>query len=94
MYRLFIEAEFAYNGTSAWVNNHISNYRRLEPLTVWKVSDWHDGWENAEGKLLARAYARGNFYWGITIEGNEFIGNEVYEDLRVTCNMNGKIFRN
>lgn len=94
IYRIFVTADFAYNGAEAWAESVSSNYRRLMPLNAWKVSNWHNGWENSQGKLLARAYARGNFYWGYTVYGNEIVMNDVYEDLRVTCNMEGKIFRN
>lgn len=94
LWKAYIQAEFGYDGKKAWVNGKPYGYYSRGTLSIWQVSNWNTGWTNYEGRLGARAYARGNFHWGAEYEGNGLIVQDLNLDLRVSCNYKGIIFRN
>lgn len=94
VWEAYIEAEFGYDGEKAWVNGEPYGYYKRGILSLWQVSDWNVGWTNYEGSLGARAYARGNFHFGIEYDGNGLVIQDIPLDLRVSCNYKGKIFKN
>lgn len=94
IWTVFVEAEFGYDGEKVWVNgNPYGFYEKMGIINIWEVDDWHVDWTPEQGNLLARAYARGNFYWGLDVKGVGITFDNTVVDLRVSCNHNGTIFR-
>lgn len=94
LWEAYIEAEFGFDGQKAWVNGTPYGYYKRGNLSLWQVSDWDVDWTNYGGELGARAYARGNFHWGVEYDGNGLVIQELNLDLRVSCNYKGRIFKN
>lgn len=94
-----VQADFAYNGQKAWTESVNSYYETYNIAGgVWNVSNERDGSESLQGGTLARAYYRAQFHYGLEVSTpNSSFGirfQDVPVDVRVSCNLNGKIFKN
>lgn len=99
MWTATVEADFSYNGSQARVLD-VQGYYDTHNIAggLWKVENEREGSTLLENGKVARAYYRGRFYYGISISlpggGFDITMGEYNLDLRVSCNHNGKIFRN
>lgn len=94
-----VQADFAYNGKKAWTESVNSYYETYNIVGgIWNVSNERDGSESLQSGTLARAYYRAQFHYGLEIiTPNGSFGirlQDVPVDVRVSCNLNGKIFKN
>jgi len=95
LFKIHIESNFGYNGIKAWYAGGLSGYySRYISGGIWQVSNWQVGTTVINGGEYCRAYARGNFHFGIEYEGNGWIFQDVYEDVRVSVTRNGTVYRN
>lgn len=94
-----VEADFAYDYNSAWAESVVGYYKTYNIIGgMWSVDNENYGSEKVEGGKLSRAYYRGTFHYGLEANiGGTSTGLKVQTrpvDLRVSCNYQGKIFRN
>jgi len=61
---------------------------------LWQVSNWKYGTESVENGAYTRAYARGNFHYGLEYEGNGLVIQDIYEDVRVSVTKDGTVYKN
>ncbi|MDI6604474.1 MAG: hypothetical protein QME35_04970 [Thermoanaerobacteraceae bacterium] len=95
LFHIHIESKFGYNGSSAWyAGGLIGYYEKYFCGGIWQVSNWDTGTTVVNGGEYCRAYARGNFHWGLGYEGNYWSIQDVYEDVRVSVNYDGTVYRN
>ncbi len=95
LFRIHIESNFGYNGTKAWyAGGLVGYYSRYISGGIWQVSNWQVGTTVINGGEYCRAYARGNFHFGIEYQGIGWIFQDVYEDVRVSVTRNGTVYRN
>ena len=96
LYRIHVESNFGYNGVSAWYAGGLMGYyeRYFGPGGIWQVSNWDTGTTVVNGGEYCRAYARGNFHYGIEYQGIGWVIQDIYEDVRVSVNYDGTAYRN
>lgn len=95
LYHIHIESYFGYNGTQAWyAGGLVGYYQRYLAGGVWQVSNWEVGTTVINGGEYCRAYARGNFHFGLEYQGIGWIIQDVYEDVRVSVTRDGTVYVN
>ncbi|QSZ27680.1 hypothetical protein ACETAC_01890 [Aceticella autotrophica] len=96
LYRIHVESNFGYDGVSAWYAGGLMGYyeRYFGPGGFWQVSNWDTGTTVVNGGEYCRAYARGNFHFGIEYQGIGWVIQDIYEDVRVSVNYDGTVYRN
>ncbi|TCW33470.1 hypothetical protein EDC21_12128 [Thermohydrogenium kirishiense] len=94
LFHVHIEANFGYDGSKAWYAGGLWGYYERGTLSAWQVSNWETGTTVINNGEYCRAYARGNFHWGIEYEGNGLVVQDEYVDLRVSVTRNGDVWKN
>ncbi|MBU8576475.1 hypothetical protein ACQKEX_15100 [Bacillus pumilus] len=82
---------FKYNGSDvkaklndAWYNKGF--------LSIWQVSNWKKG-TYKKGKNYAELYGRGNFHFGLEIQGYGLVVQDQYIKVFLTANKKGSVWR-
>jgi hypothetical protein len=90
LYTMYVEGSFTYDGTTVDAHYDNSWYVR-EPLATvtWNVENWEEGsYEHSSG-TQSDIYGRGNFEWGIYIDGYGVTLQEYYNNLYLACDEDG-----
>lgn len=86
--RTYVEGNFSYNGTTVWLNSKRKNYR-----IIWPICTLYDEWltnEYTDGNRNVMRVQYQSMYKHISNFGQIWFA----DDNRVSCNMQGTIFRN
>jgi len=95
LFHIHIESYFGYDGVNASYGGGLSGYYEKGGLpNPWQVSNWEVGTTIVEGGSYCRAFARGNFHWGIEYQGVGIVLQDVYEDVRVSVTRDGTVYKN
>jgi hypothetical protein len=95
LWTVHVESHFGYNGSSAWYGGGLNAYyKRFFAGGIWQVQNWNYGTTVVNGGQYCRAYADGNFNWGVEIEGIGWLAQDIPVDLRVSCTEAGTIYKN
>lgn len=89
LFTISVTCKFKYNGSKASYHSGLDGYYKRGILSIWQVSNWQVGREQAGTSYTA--YAKGNFHYGFEIKGIGIIVQELYIKHVVTCSKTGKI---
>lgn len=67
--------------------HYIDSWYVRASATYWQVSNWEEGASNYG--TLSDIYGRGNFNWGMFINGYGVAIHEYYDNLYIRCDKNG-----
>lgn len=88
-YTLYTQGYFTYNGQT--VNAHyINSWYVRAYATYWQVSNWEKGGYDYIPHTRSDIYGRGNFEWGMFINGYGVAIHEFYDKIYIKCDQNGK----
>lgn len=87
---VWAEGYFEYDNVNA-PTAHIYDckYEKYGILNAWDVQDWEEGTPSNESNKTAKFYGSGNFYWGITYEGNGWKIQNKHITVGYSCNKSG-----
>lgn len=92
IFTIAVGSGFAYDGNKASYYGNFTAYYTRGTLSIWQVSNWATGHE-AVGTSY-RAYAGGNFHYGVEYQGVGLIIQDLYVQHVVTCSKTGSISNN
>lgn len=90
LYTMYVQGSFTYDGTTVDAHHENSWYvRDFHGTVFWNVDNWEGGsYEHSSG-TQSDIYARGNFEYGIFIDGYGITLEEYYNNLYLTCDEDG-----
>lgn len=91
IFTISVSSTFSYNGTKASYYSGFDAYYTRGFLSIWQVSNWVSGKE-AVGYSYS-AYAKGNFHFGLEVNGVGIVIQDFYIKHTVTCTKDGVISR-
>ena len=91
VWKAWVEGYFKYDGTNTPTPYLTNSGYEKGFLSVWKVSDWEDDTTTYANTKKAACYAKGYFYWGIEIPGEDIVFQDMHVDVRLYCDKDGNI---
>lgn len=92
VFTISVSSTFSFNGTRASYYSGFDAYYTRGFLSIWQVSNWASGKE-AVGSSYS-AFAKGNFHFGLEVDGIGIVIQDFYIKHTVTCSKDGAITRN
>ena len=91
IFTISVSSTFSYNGTKASYYSGFDAYYTRGFLSIWQVSNWVSGKETVGYSYSA--YAKGNFHFGLEVNGVGIVIQDFYIKHTVTCSKDGVISR-
>jgi Cu/Ag efflux protein CusF len=88
LFTVYTQGYFGYDYTNVaphFVNGWYTKYLAFNP---WTVSNWAAGGD-MYGSKTAEVYSKGNFHFGVVIEGNQIDIQDIYLKPYIRCNQYG-----
>lgn len=89
VYTLYTKGYFTYNGKTVDAHYIDSWYTRTAAV-YWQVSNWKEGSYEYSSGTRSDIYGRGNFQWGLYVNGSGLVIREFYDNLYIKCDQYGK----
>lgn len=80
--------------TKSWYDSGLVAKYERGFLSIWQVSNWTSGTEVVENGAYTRAYGRGNFHYGLEVQGTGLVIQDIFEDVRVSVTRDGTVYKN
>lgn len=93
LYTMYVEGYFTYDGTTVDAHHDNSWYvRNIQGTVFWNVENWEEGSYEYSSGTRSNMYGRGNFEYGIYIDGYGVTLKEYYNNLYLTCDEDGDYY--
>ena len=89
LFTIHTKGYFGYDGTKVEAH-HVDSWYTKGFLSVWQVSNFEEGGYNNDAGTYSEFYGRGNFHFGIEIDGRGIVITDKYLNLYVSCDKDGE----
>jgi hypothetical protein len=89
MYTVYTKGYFEYDGSTVEDHHYNSWYVRYGSINPWQVSNWEKGGYSHSSGTYAQIYGRGNFHYGLEVNGVGIIVQDDYVNLYIECDEDG-----
>jgi len=88
LFTIYTKGYFGYDGTEVEAH-HIDSWYTKGTLSIWQVSNFEEGGYNNDAGTYSEFYGRGNFHYGIEIDGIGIVITDKYMNLYVSGDKDG-----
>ncbi|HJH29864.1 MAG TPA: hypothetical protein C5S51_09275 [Methanosarcinaceae archaeon] len=88
LFTIYTKGYFGYDGTEVEAH-HVDSWYTKGFLSVWQVSNFEEGGYNNGAGTYSEFYGRGNFHYGIEIDGIGIVLTDKYINLYVSGDKDG-----